>query len=64
MRPPLLDHRLKKVAASSNLYTLFAMHAGIFLAQSFAVPAKSEVNGLIPTKETDNAAPAGAGVSG
>ena len=40
------------------------MHAGIFLAQSFAVPAKSEVNGLIPTKETDNAAPAGAGVSG
>jgi hypothetical protein len=46
----VLDHRRKKVAASSNLYTLFAMHAGIFLAQSFAVSAKSEVNGLIATK--------------
>jgi hypothetical protein len=40
------------------------MNAGTFQGQKLAVPAKSEVNGLIATKETDNTAPAGAGVSG
>jgi hypothetical protein len=59
----VLEHRRKKIVASSNIYTLFAMPAGIFLAQSFAVPAKSEVNGLIATKEIDNAAHAGTSVS-
>jgi hypothetical protein len=50
----VLDHRRTKVAASSKLYTLFAMHAGIFLARSFAVPAKSEVNGSIARKSMNH----------
>jgi hypothetical protein len=46
----VLDHRRKEIAASSNLCNLFAMHAGTFLAQKFAVPAKFEVNGWIASQ--------------
>jgi hypothetical protein len=46
----VLDHRRKKIVASSNLYTLFATHAGTFQEQKLAVPAKSEVNGSIARK--------------
>jgi hypothetical protein len=47
----VLDHRRQEIAARSNLCNLFAMHAGIFLAQRFAVPAKFEENGLTASQK-------------
>lgn len=43
--------RREAAATASKPQTLFAMHAGTFLAQKLAVPAKSEVNGSSARKK-------------
>ena len=47
----MLDHRQIAAAGSSNLKTLFAIHAVIFPAKKFAAPAKSGVSGSISIKD-------------
>ena len=42
-----VSYREDAGGTTSDLIDLFAMHAGTFQGQKLAVPAKSEVNGLI-----------------